>query len=119
MVDDKLLFDAAMTRALDLLKSSSPLSRVRNATALTATASALELWELERTRIVGETGGGLAVTLALECIRQAIVIPFEEGMTFELACFHQCLQSDEHRRLVQEFFDSRRSLISTDISSSG
>ena len=100
--------DAAMARARELAAGGAPLRRASTCDERLAEARAKpEVFDAFRTKIARRARGFDAPWACIECVENAVSLPFAEGMAAERRTFERLRASDQSRAQRHAFFAER------------
>jgi len=97
---------AGLAYVKELLAQAAPLRRTRDLAIADKSAALAELDSLQAD-IAIKSRGLFSPLKIVECVRAAVELPFDEGLTKERALFTECLNSPQRDGLVHAFFAER------------
>ena len=97
---------AGLAYARELLAQQAPLRRTRDLAIADKTAALAELDALQA-ETAKKSRGLFSPLKIVECVRNAVELPFDEGLARERALFLQCVDSPQRAGLVHAFFAER------------
>ncbi len=97
---------AGLQYAEELLAANAPVRRTRDI-AIGDKAAALAELDALAAETAKKTRGLFSPLKIVECVRAAVELPFDEGLTRERALFVQCLDSPQRQGLIHAFFAER------------
>ncbi len=107
------LTDGAVAFAERLIAEKAPARRTRD---LPIAAEGIgDLFERARKRIERRARGLIAPYRCIDCVENAVMLPFEEGMAKEREAFLECVGSDQSKGQRHAFFAERRAAKIPDI----
>jgi 3-hydroxyacyl-CoA dehydrogenase len=102
------LVPSAVAYARRFLAQGRPLTLVRDREdKITAARANPQVFEQAAARVLGRSRGGRAQAACVEAVRNAFLLPFEEGCARERALFRELVVSDESRAQRHVFFAER------------
>ncbi|MDA8453866.1 3-hydroxyacyl-CoA dehydrogenase NAD-binding domain-containing protein [Acidovorax sp. GBBC 3334] len=97
---------AGLAYAQELLAAQAPARRTRDR-AIAEPAAALADLDALAAETAKKSRGLVSPQKIVECVRNAVELPFAEGMQRERAAFMECLASPQRAGLVHAFFAER------------
>ena len=97
---------AGLAYARELLAQQAPVRRTRDL-AVADKAAALAELDVLQADTARKSRGLFSPLKIVECVRNAVELPFDEGLARERALFLQCVDSPQRAGLVHAFFAER------------
>jgi enoyl-CoA hydratase/carnithine racemase len=97
---------AGLTYARELVAKQAPVRRARDL-AIADKAAALAELDALQADTAKKSRGLFSPLKIVECVRNAVELPFDEGLARERALFLQCVDSPQRAGLVHAFFAER------------
>ncbi|HEX7749203.1 MAG TPA: 3-hydroxyacyl-CoA dehydrogenase NAD-binding domain-containing protein [Bordetella sp.] len=97
---------AGLAYARELLEWQTPVRRARELDVADKAAALAEL-DVLQADTVKKSRGLFSPLKIVECVRNAVELPFDEGLARERALFLQCVDSPQRAGLIHAFFAER------------
>ncbi len=106
LVESTVPLAAGLGYVRELMAAQAPVRRTRDLT-ISDPQAALAWLEEQKAETAKKARGLFSPLKIIECVRAAVQLPFDDGLTRERALFMECLDSPQRAGLIHAFFAER------------